>query len=319
MLKTLVGGSFSFKIKRKGKVIEESERQKNIIVKYAMSSKQKIGTYLNIGTGTNTPTYDDTALQAWVARHSTTLGDWVASPDVLESGYLTREVYKTFIFSIGTLDGNFSEIGLSNNTFGNNLQTRALFVDGNGDPTTVTVTSEDQLEVTYYLRKKINMNPTVTSIIADIDGTPTTIDMTIKPFISANRGGSSEVAYISTMYCANAANYYLAASDTNTVTIDPVTYLPTTISTPPSSDASNGNSPTIELTATGNTVTIPMVFGTTKANGMEWRSLVYTDIASGANTYGVYQIEFDGPNYITKTDVDIVTFNVREVNDQDLS
>jgi hypothetical protein len=54
-----------------------------------------------------------------------------------------------FRFNAGTATGNLSEVGVGWNT---GLFSRALIKDSNGDPTTITVLSNEYLDVTYELR-----------------------------------------------------------------------------------------------------------------------------------------------------------------------
>jgi hypothetical protein len=59
----------------------------------------------------------------------------------------------TYRFATGVAAGNIAEVGIaSGTTFGNALFSRALVLDELGAPTTVTVLSDEVLDVTYELR-----------------------------------------------------------------------------------------------------------------------------------------------------------------------
>lgn len=121
-----------------------------------------------IGTGTATPAFTDTALQA-VSAHVGTGGSGVTIVSDGNNGsgdnYSSSGV-KQYPFTQGDVVGNMTEIGIgirtsnhggavSGSPDGSQLFSRALIVDGAGNPTSLSVTSIDQLTV-YY---KITMYP----------------------------------------------------------------------------------------------------------------------------------------------------------------
>jgi hypothetical protein len=60
------------------------------------------------------------------------------------------ENWKRYTFPVGALNGEpLAEVGLGNAT---NMYTRALIKDSEGLPTTITILSDEQLELTYYFR-----------------------------------------------------------------------------------------------------------------------------------------------------------------------
>ena len=58
---------------------------------------------------------------------------------------------RTFRFGQGTAAGNLTEVGVTYGD-GSNLFSRALIVDSEGNPTTLTILSDEWLDVTYELR-----------------------------------------------------------------------------------------------------------------------------------------------------------------------
>lgn len=102
-----------------------------------------------VGAGSTTPTNADTNLVAQLATtttvQATTNGVSGASPHY---GYVRR----TFRFGIGTAAGNISEVGIFGSTGNTVCISRALITDEFGDPTTITVLSDEVLDVIYELR-----------------------------------------------------------------------------------------------------------------------------------------------------------------------
>lgn len=102
-----------------------------------------------VGSGSTTPAFTDTALVAMVASSNTeqthTLGFSSSAPYY---GWRRRTVR----FATGVAAGNLSEVGM----FGGSLMfSRALIVDGGGSPTTIVVLSDEILDVTYEVRSYV--------------------------------------------------------------------------------------------------------------------------------------------------------------------
>ncbi|UGL62957.1 tail fiber protein [Xanthomonas phage R3-22-T1] len=150
---------------------------------YARSMYDVIA-YLAVGSGSATPAFTDTALGAQVAQVGHTTSD--------NGGTTTAPYYAysrcQYQFPAGTATGVLSELGAkaynsSNGTY--ILTTRALIKDSAGNPTTITVLSDEILVVTYELRLYIDTTPVVTT--ETIKGVSTTV--TCKP-IALGRSGS---------------------------------------------------------------------------------------------------------------------------------
>jgi hypothetical protein len=182
---------------------------KNLITDKGMD---KIGTssingsiwYCVVGTGTATPQVSDTALQAKT-------GPAVQDTSEVVSGtgapLYNVVINKSYQFPQGSVVGNIAEVGVCGDSSGNNLFSRARIIDGAGTPTTITVTSIDQLTVYYRL--------TCTQPLTDVSGS-VTVSGTAYPytFRPARAGDgpqrwaqSSHAADINTceIYAANAA------------------------------------------------------------------------------------------------------------------
>jgi hypothetical protein len=104
-----------------------------------------------VGSGTATPAFTDTALQTFIAGTSTNQ----AGSSAVVVGPPRYAYYRvTKRFGAGQAAGNLTEIGMgraSTNT--DVLYSRALIVDGAGNPTTITILADEVLDVTYELRR----------------------------------------------------------------------------------------------------------------------------------------------------------------------
>lgn len=132
-------------------------------------------TAVQVGAGTATPVFGDTTLANRIAGTETMTGTpasgWVATAP--RYGW----VRYSWRFGQGVAAGNIAEIGVSVSA-ASALFSRALVVDGLGNPTTITVLATDFLTVTYEYRVYPNHNETVIPDVM-VDGAPYTL--TIRP------------------------------------------------------------------------------------------------------------------------------------------
>jgi hypothetical protein len=103
--------------------------------------------WCQVGTGSTTPQYTDTQLAQRLAGTDLqqTRSGWFSPTEY----YAYAQV--TYRFTPGQATGNISEVGVGWSSSGN-LFSRALVLDEFGAPTTVTVLSNEYLEVTYQVR-----------------------------------------------------------------------------------------------------------------------------------------------------------------------
>jgi len=119
-----------------------------------------------VGSGSAEPQFTDTALQNPVA---------FAPGDVLldnESSSYERgwfEMTVRYQFLQGQAAGNLSEIGIQHTSESGPLWSRALILDGQGNPTTITVLPDDFLTCYYTLRIMIPKEDAVFNIDVDYD------------------------------------------------------------------------------------------------------------------------------------------------------
>tara|TARA_R110001606_G_C15330447_1_gene645519 strand:- start:607 stop:1533 length:927 start_codon:yes stop_codon:yes gene_type:complete len=104
--------------------------------------------YCKVGSGSTTQSVLDTALAARIA--SSDLQQATASgAQSTEPYYAWRR--RTVRFAEGVAAGNLSEVGMGWASEGS-LFSRALILDSEGDPTTITVAADEILDVTYEFR-----------------------------------------------------------------------------------------------------------------------------------------------------------------------
>lgn len=152
-----------------------------------VSLAEPIGNAITIrcGTGSQPVVESQTGLQSPMTLQS---GSWPSSfnaqadlPAVIESGLIKIGRTFTFTFNLGRIVGNISELGvdLANGT-SNNLHSRALVVDNQGNPSTISVTSQEQLILTYTLRAEYSVNDVVTNTTFLLNGVVTPVEVTAR-------------------------------------------------------------------------------------------------------------------------------------------
>jgi len=108
---------------------------------------------LRVGTGSTPPQPTNTSLQNLLA--STTSTSATSREFIVDGTTWKFEDTTTFRFTLGSVVGALSELGICMDGVANagatTVHTRALVTDVNGSPTTVTVTVQDQLLITYKL------------------------------------------------------------------------------------------------------------------------------------------------------------------------
>lgn len=132
--------------------------------------RNNIITNVQVGTGSTTPAFTDTQLASWLATQSG------PTPGYPQAGMVGSYHYRRWQwqFAQGAAAGNLTEVGIGmDGGSAGALWSRALILDGAGNPTTLTILSTEFLTITYELR---NYPPTGdTTNTVTIDGVPTTI------------------------------------------------------------------------------------------------------------------------------------------------
>lgn len=141
-----------------GKPIEASRREvadfPNLILDQGLDRVAAATDYLNacqVGSGSAAPVNGNTGLQARIAG-TTTAGGAGTVVTMQPSSPFFSSVSRTYQFGVGVAAGNLSEVGIGWSTTGTTLFSRALIVNEGGTPITITVLSDEILEVTYTIR-----------------------------------------------------------------------------------------------------------------------------------------------------------------------
>ena len=123
----------------------------NLITNQGLDRMAKNYYYINycqVGSGSTAPANSDIGLVNRLAGTIVTSAtQGVNSTSPYYSWY--KKVYR---FAEGVAAGNISEVGVGWGVTGNVLFSRALILDVNSNPTTITVLSDEYLDVTYELR-----------------------------------------------------------------------------------------------------------------------------------------------------------------------
>ena len=116
-----------------------------------------------VGAGSNTPANTDSTLQTFTALTATTFSGTSVTANS-SSPYYSSIVY-SFRFLTGVATGTLTEVGMgiTSSTPGD-LLSRALILDVLGTPTSITVLSNEILDVIYTLRIYPPTTDTVTSV-----------------------------------------------------------------------------------------------------------------------------------------------------------
>lgn len=154
-----------------------------------------------VGTGSAAPQFTDTNLQSIVATTVSKISNAVTRNLAATPAYIERTI--VYRFAAGAAAGNLAEVGLVGSTSDGSstggalhnatpVSTRALILDGSGNPTTVTVLSDEILDVTC--RQRLYIPGDVTGTITPDGGVSGPIDYVIRPCevdqnIAVNGGG----------------------------------------------------------------------------------------------------------------------------------
>lgn len=151
-----------------GKVKKQLDPFNNLITNIGLdrlkttgnSAAKDVYSICQAGTGNSTPNVNDQSLDSFVAASSTTT--YSANIVNIDDGYVAREV--TYTFALGSIDNqNISELATAWSTSPeNSIFSRALVLDALGNPTSITIFSDEQLRVTWEIRYYWPTEDTVT-------------------------------------------------------------------------------------------------------------------------------------------------------------
>ena len=142
----------------------------NLITDWGLNARATVGPaiWCHVGTGNTAPVNTDTTLATWLASTNSTLTSANLSANSGSPPYYNFH-RQTFRFEAGDAEGNIAEVGIGPaGASTDELFSRALILDGLGDPTTITVLSDEVLDVEYELR---NYSPTTDAVFTITDAT----------------------------------------------------------------------------------------------------------------------------------------------------
>lgn len=261
-----------------------------------------------VGTGSTAPAVTDVAL---VNQVGTRTYDSGAGESTVESEHTTAPYYgavrRTYRFATGAAAGNLAEVGVGQAPLhGNILFSRALIVDALGNPTTITVLSDEILDVTYELRAYPSTSDVEDSIVLDGITYNTTLRMAL--------GASGSLTSVNTPWVPGAASSSMWSGGCNSVAygadavLGTIATLPTATSSQQFASGLGDNRQTVQAYVNNSYYRDVLVsFGLTDANvtgGIGAMVVAREQIFA-------WQIKFDP--VVPKTNTKIMTLTVRTI------
>lgn len=152
-----VSGEYCLQVRKKtGEVVKDTGFFKNLITNQGLNNicgSNSALRFMCVGTGTTAPAVTDTQLvNLRSVADMVTSGNTVITSLDTTNNYLIATLTASFLN--GSASGNISEVGVGVLSNGTKLTSRALVRDANGDPTTITVLSDEDLVVIYKFKVK---------------------------------------------------------------------------------------------------------------------------------------------------------------------
>lgn len=211
-LKTKVGCEYKIATRKNGEITQESGWSKNAITNYGLDSfgsGTNLFQYIQVGSGTSSPAFTDTALEAFVGSER----DTTSFTRTVDAAGRWLMLERASVLLAGVATGNIAEVGAGRSAE-TNLVSRARILDASGDPTVITVLSDEDLVITYRIWIK---QPTV-----DVEGSAGGRDFVVR-IAAADRttagGGNFRGywgdydVYAGTLFGWNGGNYNFAVYD----------------------------------------------------------------------------------------------------------
>lgn len=181
--------------KANGCVARETVWFKNLVLDTGLA-RMSVGTWIDrccVGTGNSTPLATQISLDSFVA--STTTKQSTSSVQNTSSAPYYYGASITWRFGQGVAAGNISEVGLGWSN--SDLWNRALIKDANGDPTTITVLSDEYLDVVSEIRVYPAQNISGSFNLLDKTGAViSTHTFTGVPYITSGRNANFAQVYL---------------------------------------------------------------------------------------------------------------------------
>ena len=155
---------------------------KNLIVDQGLNNAASTAintlvTRCKVGSSSDIPTTSDTVLGQQVGGYTSVITSFYNH----SSGNPVWYTYGrfTYTFPAGSVTGDLREIGFFDSS--GNMFSHALIKDGAGNPTTVTVLADEQLFVTYEVRKYPAETDQTGTFVLTINGVDTSFTYTARP------------------------------------------------------------------------------------------------------------------------------------------
>jgi len=192
-----VAGYQNIQLLRDGKVVFETGFQKNMILDTwfdrvltnGNSQTLELGaSFCAVGTGTTAVNPTQTSLVSFLAIKAGNNG-FDYGYDGLVDGVPTGWAERRFDFAQGAVVGNIAEVGTGMQFSPNSstpLLTRALILDTNNNPTTISVTADDQLRIIHRIYTRWNPTPVTGSFQITSQGNTVTHNFDLRFIVRAS-------------------------------------------------------------------------------------------------------------------------------------
>lgn len=146
-----IGALFKLVVRKQhdDSIVKETDFFHNLVLDTGLN-RMSVGTWIDrccVGSSNITPSNTQVALQGFVASTTAYNSD---NSGLVSTSPCYLWVRRTWRFAVGVATGNISEVGLGWSNA--NLWNRALVKDINGNPTTITVLSDEYLDVVSEIR-----------------------------------------------------------------------------------------------------------------------------------------------------------------------
>lgn len=286
-----IGARFKLVVRKASdnSISKETEWFNNLVLNSGLNRMSQ-GVWIDrccVGTGNIAPIESQTALASFRAS-TTTVQTTVNSLQTTSAPYY-RSSKVTWRFNIGTASGNISEVGLG---WGDNsLWNRALIKDINGNPTSLTVLSDEYLDVVSEVREYVASSTTGSfNLLNKSGGIISNHTMIASPYMDI--GSNSAVFSIITPYVIRTYSGSKSSS----------------LTTPPSGILSEVTYSSVTYPTTTSMRGV-YTLGLTASNGNIKSILNFVSGIISQSTLGsAYQFEINPP--ITKNNTQILTFTI---------
>lgn len=305
-----------------GPVVEESAWSDNLLTltyfNQALTTPLLAVRGIAVGGGTAAAAESDSALVSFLAATTTRM----EYTNTFNSTLSPRHVEKMFRyrFAEGVAAGNIAEVGMftsasSGTTSATALSSRARVVDGFGVPTTITVLSDEFLDVIWRCRWYVPEDLTGSCNIS-IDGVPTSFDWTLRAIGLASGGTEwwavENIGFCPTSMYAQANGYSSVLSTDNTLRA----YDSVALATGENVNGNNVSSCTGDAyVPNSKNRTFRFVWGLTQAN-IAFRSMFFRNKLNSigiGHSLGTFQILLSAP--ITKVGTKTMTLIINMAMD----